>query len=136
MGKAKNMDTAQFLLQQLLSFSEAQIRNNSRQTFKSAGGNISGGRAVLPAQRPYLLKWIADRRAYGETFSSIAASLNAQGLRGGYGARWYSASVYHYLHRHSRKAAPAHSLALVASTYSTTRHAWECRSTGVEQLEV
>ncbi|WP_139217239.1 recombinase family protein [Collimonas sp. OK607] len=134
--KAKDMNAGQFLLQQLLSFSETQIRNNSRQTFKSGGGNISGEHAVLPAERPYLLKWIADRRSYGDTFSSIAASLNAQGLRGGNGARWYSASVYHYLHRHSRKAASASSEALVISTNGTTLPAWKCRSTGMGQSEV
>lgn len=47
-----------------------------------------------------MLRIIAEQRKRGESFSSIAAALNKQGLRGSNGGRWYSASVREYLLRH------------------------------------
>ncbi|WP_206047121.1 recombinase family protein, partial [Noviherbaspirillum denitrificans] len=47
-----------------------------------------------------LLRCVAEQRMRGKSFSSIAAMLNKQGLRGRHGGRWYSASVRDYLLRH------------------------------------
>jgi hypothetical protein len=107
------MDTGQFLFQQLLAISEAQTLYPPKTTFeslvrKSPGGRpvLPAGRAVLPSERDHVIDLITNRRARGDPFSSIAASLNAQGLRGGYGARWYSASVRQYLYRHAKGTIP------------------------------
>lgn len=42
---------------------------------------------------------LSARRASGETYASIAADLNLRGIRARYGGRWYSASVWAFLHR-------------------------------------
>jgi hypothetical protein len=94
------MDNNHFLFQQLLAFSAAQTCELRQDASQNMERKIPNGHAVLPAQRSSVVAWIAERRARGESFSCIAASLNAQGLRGANGARWYSASVRQYLHRH------------------------------------
>jgi hypothetical protein len=105
--KAKKMDRGQFLLQQLLLFSKPEPVTETRELIKTTGAENVHGQAPAPAQRSHLLRWITARRAQGHSFSAIAASLNAKGLRGGYGGRWYGATVRWYLHRHAEKAASA-----------------------------
>lgn len=100
------MVNEKFLLQQLLSFSELKMSDDTQKIFKISRKKLSGTHTLSATQHLNLLKSIADKRAQGDTFSSIAVSLNAQGSKGGYGARWYAASVYRYLHRHSKKAFP------------------------------
>jgi hypothetical protein len=94
--KAKMMDPGQFLLQQLILFSNPEPVTDTREALRTTR-----------AQRSCLLGWMATRRAQGHSFNAIAASLNAQGLRGGNGGRWYAATVRGYLHRHADKAARA-----------------------------
>jgi len=47
-----------------------------------------------------MLRLVAGQRLYGKSFSSIAAMLNKQGLRGRNGGRWYASNVREYLLRH------------------------------------
>lgn len=98
------MSTGQFLLQQLLQSSAARSTHEPGESYERIEGKISLSGEKLLAQRARFLNWIADRRSRGDAFSSIAASLNAQGVRGGYGGRWYSATVRSYLHRHAGNA--------------------------------
>jgi hypothetical protein len=49
----------------------------------------------------WLLMELNTRRNSGESFAALAADLNRRGVRGRYGARWYTASVRAFLHRRS-----------------------------------
>jgi hypothetical protein len=94
------MASGNFLLEQLLAFSKA---GNGGMPLTKEQTSIKTTVALRgePGQRFHLLKCITERRENGDSFYSIAASLNEQGLRGRNGARWYSASVREYLRRHS-----------------------------------
>lgn len=80
---------AAFMLEQLTALAEASAARPSR---------ARGRPATATSGEPDLLA-LAARRASGETYAAIAADLNRRGIRGRYGARWYSASVWTLLHR-------------------------------------
>lgn len=84
----KPRDTT-FMLKQLTAIAEESERQRSRAPDR---------RAMAEGDAPDLLV-LAARRASGETYAAIAADLNRRGIRGRYGARWYSASVWTLLHR-------------------------------------
>jgi predicted mannosyl-3-phosphoglycerate phosphatase (HAD superfamily) len=95
------MASANFLLQQLIELSRAANWKMATARGKTGLPKLAARAPHESAQRSSLLKCIAERRARGETFASIAAMLNERGLRGRNGARWYSASVREYLKRNT-----------------------------------
>lgn len=96
------MDNRYFMFQQLLRDSNAitgSIGRHSRRHDDRV--RMKGGAAGAAGPMLCLLENINARRAKGESFASIAADLNKQGLTGRYGGRWYASSVWTYLQRWS-----------------------------------
>jgi hypothetical protein len=92
----------QFLLEQLRSDSAiGKTRNAVWTTEKPLNPlrSLINGHTI-PASG--ILERINDGRAKGESFYSIAAALNREGLSGRYGGRWYGSSVWAYLQRSAR----------------------------------
>jgi hypothetical protein len=90
-----------FMLKQLMAIAEASGAQQSGAPEHSSRASISGQSTMHGLDASDLLV-LAARRARGETYAAIAADLNRRGIRGGYGARWYSASVWTLLHRRGR----------------------------------
>lgn len=88
--RSEHMAPTEFMLQQLSSFSMCQAPRRTTHAQKTR-----------PSERDFasVLECIAERRARGETFASIAAHLNKLGLRGRNGSRLYPATVRAYLMR-------------------------------------
>lgn len=90
-----------FMLQQLLkssASSHAHVRHRRLVVDHTA---VKQSVQVTALQVADLLEKMITRRARGESFASIAADLNKQGVCGGYGCRWYAGSVRAYMQRHS-----------------------------------
>ncbi|WP_440963996.1 recombinase family protein [Massilia sp. GER05] len=87
-----------FMLKQLMAIAEAADPGRHRVPEPANPGD-SGDQVSVPGAGESDLPVLAARRASGETYAAIAADLNRRGIRGRYGARWYSASVWALLHR-------------------------------------
>ena len=87
------------MLQQLLDNSIASSAPACRWRIDEHRKGIYPGDVSTPVAISELLESINARRARGESFASIAAALNKQGVSGRYGGRWYAGSVWAYLQR-------------------------------------
>jgi hypothetical protein len=97
------VDKYYFMLQQLVRDSDA-IAGRLRRHYSrhhSEHVHMKGDTSGDSVPKLFLLENINARRAKGESFASIAAELNKQGVTGGYGGRWYASSVWMYLQRWS-----------------------------------
>ncbi|RJF92347.1 recombinase family protein [Noviherbaspirillum saxi] len=96
------MSDSAFLLDQMLALADA-MRAQQVAALGQARRE-AGTRAMCPRNAPHdtvtgIAAEILSRRSRGESLGSIAHALNCQGVKGRYGARWYTASVRAYLRR-------------------------------------
>lgn len=96
------MEIGDFMLEQLRRDSKLVAKRRYGWT----SGDMDEGTMQLDSERAVssasLLERISERRARGESFSSIAAALNSEGVSGRYGGRWYASSVRVYMQRRSQ----------------------------------
>jgi len=89
----KKQIDSKFLLRELIELNEAW--NNER--LHTCCNRIIDTKDVRKASyhklQGQLLSELVGRRTQGESYAAIALDLNRRGLRGRYGARWYTSSV-------------------------------------------
>jgi len=106
MGSAKieHDGPAEFMLRQLTELAMAMRPKRSIGAALRIQKAQSDGLAVdidFTQVEHRLLMELNTRRNSGESFAALAADLNRRGVRGRYGARWYTASVRAFLRRRS-----------------------------------
>lgn len=97
MSATEKSSNSSFMLQQLHQLAGA-MRGQPLLLNREGGATRSSGDGTREFDK-LTLATLAARRANGATYAAIAADLNKRGIRGRYGARWYSASVWKLLNR-------------------------------------
>lgn len=99
--RKSSVRTAGFMLRQLTELAAAMRANRGPIRVQEAlPPGQPGDIDFIQVERRLLLE-LFTRRDSGESFAALAADLNRRGVRGRYGARWYTASVRAFLHRRS-----------------------------------
>ena len=97
-----------FMLQQLLRDSVAGSATERQWRYGGGSPDTKRGENAARSASKALLESINARRSRGESFASIAAVLNKQGISGAYGGRWYASSVSAYLQRRLQTGSDHH----------------------------
>lgn len=98
---ADTLEAAGFMLRQLTELAVAmRPKRGPRHVRRLQPAGRPDDIDFVQVERRLLLE-LFMRRDSGESFAALAADLNRRGVRGRYGARWYTASVRAFLHRRS-----------------------------------
>ena len=98
---ADALEAAGFMLRQLTELAVAMRGKRGRIPIRELPPSVRPEEIDFIQVEQGLLVELFKRRDSGESFAAIAADLNRRGVRGRYGARWYTASVRAFLHRRS-----------------------------------
>lgn len=83
----------EFLLDELEALSTAYQGHHSNPTRNAVTVLCLSRNTLLPIEHIDVRQEIKLRLARGESLNTIARALNNNGISGGYGSRWYAASV-------------------------------------------
>lgn len=83
----------EFLLDELEALSAAYQAQRSNCPGNAEPAFRLSRKSLLPMEHTDVRQEIKARLARGESLNTIARALNINGISGGYGSRWYAASV-------------------------------------------
>ncbi len=83
----------EFLLDELRALSAAYQSHRSNYAGNAVPAVRLSRDSLLPIEHADVQQEIKLRLARGESLNTIARALNNNGISGGYGSRWYAASV-------------------------------------------
>lgn len=89
----KNQIDSRFLLRELIELNEAWNEKRSHACANTVIDIKDVRKSSYHKLQGQLLSELIVRRTRGESYAAIAIDLNRRGLRGRYGARWYTSSV-------------------------------------------
>jgi hypothetical protein len=89
----KTQIDSKFLLRELIELNEAWKNVRLHACANTVIDKKDIRKARYHSLQGQLLSELIGRRTRGESYAAIAIDLNRRGLRGRYGARWYTSSV-------------------------------------------